>query len=182
MPLRMEPESVRRVFEGKLISVEVESWPENKDREVVRHPGSCAVLAFTGGDDVILVRQFREAVRNELLEIPAGIMDEPGEGPDSCAARELLEETGYRITEMEPLGRFFATPGVSDESFDLFVGRAEATDASLDEHVEVVPMPFGEAVEAAHRGDLTDAKTVIALFLTQNRPGYAGRRPGLEEP
>jgi ADP-ribose pyrophosphatase len=177
----LEPDSVRHVFEGKLISLDVESWGD-KEREVVRHPGSCAILAFLPGDEVILVRQFREAVRESLLEIPAGVMDEPGEEAEACAARELLEETGYGVTAMEPLGRLYASPGVTDESFHLFLGRAERGDGRPEENIEVVLMPFLDALDAVRRGEITDAKTVIALLLARDRPGYAGSRPAAEAP
>ena len=177
----MQPESVRRVFQGKLISLDVESWP-GREREIVRHAGSCALLAFTDGDHVILVRQFREAVRERLLEIPAGIMDQPGEKAEACAARELVEETGYNVTAVEPLGRFYASPGVTDESFDLFVGRAERADRPPEDDLEVVPMRFADALDAVRRGEITDSKTVIALLLTADRPGYAGSRPAAEAP
>ena len=85
----MEPESSRRVFDGKLIQVDVEQWP-GREREVVKHPGACAVVAVTPEGDVLLVRQFRESVRQELLEIPAGVL-EVGESGEECAARELLD-------------------------------------------------------------------------------------------
>src|SRR3989442_11107747 len=107
-PLR--PRSSREVFRGRLLRVEVESWPAG-EREVVRHPGACAVVAFTPEGDVLLVRQFREAIRQELLEIPAGIFDVEGEAGADCAARELLEETGYRATTIEHVGSIYTSPG-----------------------------------------------------------------------
>jgi len=84
----MEPLRVREAFRGSFLRVDVESWPAG-EREVVRHPGACAVVAFTSEGEVVLVRQFREAVRQELLEIPAGILDVEGEGGAECTGREL---------------------------------------------------------------------------------------------
>jgi len=94
------PPARRRVFDGKLVSVEV--W-EGRYREVVHHPGSCAAVALIEGD-VVLVRQYRDAVGEWLLEIPAGTRDVRGETVADCAAREVLEETGYRVLRIEPLG------------------------------------------------------------------------------
>jgi 8-oxo-dGTP pyrophosphatase MutT (NUDIX family) len=104
----VEPESSREVFRGKLIRVDVERWPGG-EREVVHHPGACAVVALTQRGEVVLVRQIREAVREALLEIPAGILDVEGEDPASCAARELLEETGFRAGELHQFRRPFGT-------------------------------------------------------------------------
>jgi 8-oxo-dGTP pyrophosphatase MutT (NUDIX family) len=164
------PRSVREVFRGRLIRVEVESWPAG-EREVVRHPGACAVVALTAAGDVLLVRQMREAVRERLLEIPAGILDVPGEDGAACAARELVEETGYRASALEPLGRIYTTPGFTDERIELFMARAEPPPgAPAPEHgVEVVRMPFPVAVRAAADGRIVDAKTVVALLLARDR-------------
>ena len=113
------PPDRREVFRGRLISVEV--W-EGRYREVVHHPGACAAVALHG-DDVLLVRQLRDAVGERLLEIPAGTRDVEGEEPAACAAREVLEETGYRVTSIEPLGRILTSPGFCDEEIELFWAR-----------------------------------------------------------
>lgn len=164
----MQPDSTRKVFRGKLISVEVESWPGG-EREVVRHPGACAVVAFTAGGEVVLVRQIREAVRESLLEVPAGILDVAGEDPAGCAARELLEETGYRAANVRPLGFIYTSPGFSDERIDLFVADAEPA-AAAEDGIEVVLMPFEAALAAIRDGRIRDAKTAVALLLA-DRPG-----------
>ncbi|HEV8420152.1 MAG TPA: NUDIX hydrolase [Actinomycetota bacterium] len=164
----MEPESSREVFRGKLIRVEVERWPAGQ-REVVRHPGACAVVALTQKGEVLLVRQMREPVREALLEIPAGIYDVEGEDPASCAARELLEETGFRLRDLEPLGSIYTSPGFTDERIDLFVGRAEESGSPGEEGLEVVRMPFADALAAVSDGRIPDAKTVSALLKARSR-------------
>jgi ADP-ribose pyrophosphatase len=160
-----EPQGAERVFDGKLIKVDVESWPAGQ-REVVHHPGACAVLAFTADGEVVLVRQFRESVREQLLEIPAGIFDVEGEDAAGCAARELLEETGYRATNLEHLATIYTSPGFTDEKIELFRSDAEPTGDVPEDGVEVVAMPLGKALEAIDRGNILDAKTIAGLLLS----------------
>ena len=149
----------------------VERWPAG-EREVVQHPGACALVALTGAGDVVLVRQFREAVRASLIEIPAGIMDAADADGAACAARELLEETGYHPTaDLEPLGAVLTSPGFSDERIELFVSRGvePGPRRGEDEGIDVVLMPLVEAVKAVRHGRIVDAKTVAALLLVESR-------------
>jgi ADP-ribose pyrophosphatase len=164
----LEPAHAREVFAGRLIRVAVETWPTGV-REIVHHPGACAVLALTAADKVVLVRQYREAVRESLLEIPAGVMDVQGEDGAGCAARELLEETGYRAAApLEPLGWIFTSPGFADERIELFVARdvvPSEPGPRPDEDIEVVLLPLAEAARAIADGRIVDAKTIVALLL-----------------
>ena len=175
-----EPVDFEQVFQGTLIRVVVETWPGGR-REIVRHPGACAVVAVTPEGDVLLVRQFREAVRETLLEVPAGILDARGEEPSGCAARELVEETGHRVVHLEPLGTVVTSPGFADERIDLFVAQAEPEPGAepSEEGVEIVRVPFAAAVAAAEDGRIQDAKSVAALLLARARLVH-GRldRPG----
>jgi ADP-ribose pyrophosphatase len=165
----LEPESSREAFRGRLIRVEVDRWPSG-EREVVHHPGACAVVARTPRGTVLLVRQFREAVRRELLEIPAGIYDVDGEGGAECAARELLEETGHRTTHIEPLGSIYTSPGFADERIDLFSAEAaEERDGPPEDGVEMVELSFEEALAAVDDGRIQDAKSVCGLLLVRFR-------------
>jgi ADP-ribose pyrophosphatase len=145
----------------------VEVWT-GRYREVVRHPGSCVVVALTPDRDVLMVRQWRDPVEEDLLEVPAGTMDHPGEEARACAARELLEETGHRASRIEPLGRVYASPGFLDEAFELFLARAEPA-GEPEEGVEVVRMPLEEAVEAVASGIIADAKSAVAILLADRR-------------
>jgi ADP-ribose pyrophosphatase len=160
----LEPQGIRRIFDGRLIKVDVETWAAG-EREVVHHPGACAVVAFTPDGEVVLVRQFREAVRQELLEIPAGIFDVDGEDGAACAARELLEESGFRAMNVEHLATIYTSPGFTDERIELFRADAEPTADGGEEAVEVVTLPLGRALESVERGDIVDAKTAVALLL-----------------
>jgi ADP-ribose pyrophosphatase len=164
----VDPDSSREVFRGKLIRVEVERWPAG-EREIVHHPGACGVVAITPDGEVVLVRQYREAVRQELLEIPAGIYDVEGESPLGCATREVMEETGYRASELEALGTIHSSPGFTDEWMDLFLARVEDAGGPGEEGVEVVRMSLDNAVEAVLEGRITDAHTVAALLLAHER-------------
>ncbi|MFL5799780.1 MAG: NUDIX hydrolase [Actinomycetota bacterium] len=163
----------RTVFAGRLISVEV---VEGRYREIVHHPGACAAVALHG-NDVLLVRQLRDAVGERLLEVPAGVRDVEGEEPADCAAREVAEETGYRVTHIEPLGRVFTSPGFTDEAIELFLARVEP-DGQGEDEIEVVRMPLEEAARAVHDGRIRDAKSAVAILLAAGRVRglHRGRR------
>ncbi len=138
----MKPESSRRVYDGRLFDVFVERWGEY-EREIVDHPGAVAVVAIDREGMLTLVRQRREAVRQELVELPAGTL-EPGEEPLECARRELLEETGLRGGRWRQIGVFYTTPGFCRERMHVFVAddleRGEAS-PEADERLEVVRWP-----------------------------------------
>jgi ADP-ribose pyrophosphatase len=152
----------RAVFRGRLVSVEVR---EGRYREIVHHPGSCATVPLRG-DDVVLVRQYRDAVDDTLLEIPAGTRDVAGEDASTCAAREVREETGHRVVRIQPLGWVYNSPGFLTERVDLFLAEVEPDGAHEDE-IEVVPMSVADAVRAVLDGEIRDAKTVVGLLLAE---------------
>jgi ADP-ribose pyrophosphatase len=169
----VEPRSSREGFAGRLIRVEVESW-NGHDFEVVRHPGAAAVLPVTPDGDVLLVRQFRPAIRRSLMEIPAGVLDVDGEDPLGCAARELFEETGYRHRSLEFLGGIYTSAGFADEYIHLFEAlTSDRQEGPSEEGIEVLRRPLDEMVTAARAGRVRDAKTAVALLLAGVR-----RSPG----
>jgi ADP-ribose pyrophosphatase len=127
------------------------------------------VVARTGEGEVVLVRQLREAVRRALLEIPAGVFDVAGEDGAGCAARELMEETGYRALRVEPLATIYTSPGFADERIELFVADAEPGGGGGEDGVEVVTMPVDRALRAVDEGEIVDAKTVVGLLLAARR-------------
>jgi ADP-ribose pyrophosphatase len=143
-------------------------------REIARHPGAVAILAIDPDDRVLLVRQYRVAVGELLLEIPAGTLDVADDGtvedPDLAARRELEEETGMRAASWRQIGRFYTAPGFTSELMHLYL----ATDLRLadgerlgpddDEHLELQRVPAREAVAAAERGEFADAKSLVALL------------------
>lgn len=151
--------------------IDVEEWPALGPWEIVRRHDATAVLPVTPSDDVVLVRQFRPAVRRSITEVPAGILDVDGEDALTAAARELYEETGYRHTAIEFLGGAYPTVGSSDEYVHLFWARTEAEQVgTVEAGIDLVVEPFGRMVDAARSGRVRDAKTALALLLAAGRP------------
>jgi 8-oxo-dGTP pyrophosphatase MutT (NUDIX family) len=166
-----EPRSVRHAYRGDFVRVDVEDWPELGRWEVVRRHDATAVLPVTPDDRVLLVRQFRPAVRRVVTEVPAGILDVDGEDALTAAGRELLEETGYRHSAIEFLGGLYPSVGSSDEYVHVFWARTEPEPTGpVEAGIELVMEPFGRMVDAARSGRVRDAKTALALLMAAGRP------------
>ena len=138
-------------------------------REVVEHPGGVGILPVDDEGYCYMVRQFRYPFSRQLLEIPAGKL-EYGEDPLDCAVRELSEETGFAADELIPLGKCLTSPGFSSEVLHLYRARGlRAGKAHLDEDefLNVVKMPFSEAVEMVMRNEINDSKTISALMMAR---------------
>ncbi len=170
-------ESARK-FEGKILSVRVDRVEIAEgvfaSREVVEHRPAVCVLPFDKEGNVYLVRQYRYAVGEALLEAPAGLMEE-GETPEQAALRELREETGALGT-VEPVGEFFPTPGYCEEKVYFFVARVESfgeTEPDEDEFLQTVRMPFSEFFEACRNGMLRDGKTVALALRSVDAAGFS---------
>ena len=140
-------------------------------REIVEHRGAVAIIALDAAQNVLLIRQYRSAAQHEMLEIPAGTLED-GEDAALCAVRELKEETGYSAARWESLGYFFSSPGFCTEKMYLFLaqqlthGKASPED---DELISVEQMPLTQAVQAIEQGEIIDAKTIIGLSRVWNR-------------
>jgi len=137
------------------------------EREVVVHPGAVAVIPMVDADHVCLIRNFRIAVEKTLIEVPAGTL-EPNEPPLETAQRELIEETGYTAGKMEPLTKYYMSPGIQNELMHVFV----ATDLTLGdahreagEEIENWVVAWDEALAMLGRGEIEDSKTVAALLF-----------------
>jgi len=169
----MKPDSSKTVYDGKLIDVTLERWGEH-EREIVEHPGAVAIVAIDREGMLTLVRQRREAVRSELLELPAGTLEEDEE-PLACARRELAEETGLTGGAWREATAFYTTPGFCRERMYVFFAeeleRGDATPES-DEQLEVVRWTAGEI--AAKLGEIEDAKTLAGLLLYLHRSDKVG--------
>lgn len=167
----MKPDAARTVYDGKLIDVTLEEWGDN-EREIVEHSGAVAIVAVDRDGQLTLVRQLREAARKELLELPAGTLEE-GESPLESAKRELEEETGLRGGTWREAAAFYTTPGFCRERMHLFFAEelepGEASPAA-DEELELVRWPVADIRQRL--AELEDAKTILGLAL------YAGRIPG----
>ena len=116
-----EPSNARVLFAGRYLTVVSETWPGIGEWEILHKHAASAIVPLTPNGDVVLVRQFRVPVRQELLEVPAGLLDIPGEDALSCAERELYEETGYRSHDTRFLGGLYLSPGATDDYVHLFV-------------------------------------------------------------
>ena len=170
------PHQIRKVFEGHVFSVVVESITTRKggkmDVEIVRHPGSVVLIPLTAKGEVILVRQYRHAIRRAAWELPAGTL-KPNEDPENAAARECHEEIGLLPGHLENLGLYFPTPGYCDEEMTFY----KATDlrdagpgdekAEQDEDEDIAQQAFSvERIRSMIRsGEIIDMKTVAGLAL-----------------
>jgi len=137
---------------------------------ILKHPGACAVVPLLEDGRVVLLRQYRHAVRETLWEIPAGKLD-AGEALEACARRELREETGYLAGELVSLGSICVTPGYSDERIHLWLARGLTSGPQAlaeNESITCTQLPLSEAVSMAEQGEISDAKSVIALLRARH--------------
>lgn len=148
---------------------------EEFTRYVVSHPGAVVAVALDDDGSVYLVRQFRAAVREPMLELPAGKLDVPGEDPAEAVVRELVEEIGQRPARVVPLTSFWNSPGFCTELTHVFLatGLEPCTSGVAlkeeEQHMTVERIPLPEAVARAAAGEITDGKTIIGLLLAQRR-------------
>lgn len=162
--------SSKQIYSGRAIKLRIDTVeePDGKitTREIVEHADCIAVVALDKQNNVVMVRQLREAVDKTLLEIPAGGID-PGEEPIDAVRRELQEEIGFLPQKIEGLGGFYATPGYGTEYLYLYVAtdlkpsrlKAEDTD-----NIEVVKIPLSKIPALITSGEICDAKSIAGLL------------------
>lgn len=162
------------VHHGAIISVAVGTFraPDGStfERDVIHHPGAVSVVAVDDDGRVPLVRQYRAALDETILELPAGKLDVEGEDTEACARRELAEEVGRAASSWELLCEFRNSPGISDERHRIYLARglAEVPDdrQGVEEQAMTVEwVPLADAVALVRSGEVQDAKTVIGLLL-----------------
>ncbi len=157
-------------FDGKLIKVTYDVAEVNGKeawREVVHHPGASAVIAIDEDNRIIMEKQFRYALNDYLLEIPAGKLD-AGEDPLVCAKRELEEETGIVASEWISLGTIATSPGFCNEVIHLYVAKGLSKGEihwDEDEYVEVERYTFDELLQRIKEEKIKDSKSLSALLL-----------------
>ena len=165
----------REVFRGRVINLRVDeialSGGRTTTREVVEYPGAVVIIAAGSEDEVYLVRQWRHAISQFLLEFPAGGL-EPGEEPLFAAKRELREEAGLEAARWTSLGHFFSSPGFANEILHIFLAEDLSpvdADPDDDEDLQVVRYTLSGLYE--HPEQLEDAKSLAALLLLQKARG-----------
>ena len=135
-------------------------------RDMVQHPGAVAVIALNEDNNVLLIRQFRPGANKILIEIPAGTL-EAGEDIESCAVREMQEETGYRPNHMEYLGGWYVAPGYTTEYLHLYLAR-DLTESRLpadaDENIEIFWLPLADALQQIVTGEICNSTALIGLM------------------
>jgi len=159
------------VFDGRAIKVRVDTVRKpggrQTTREIVEHSPVIAVIAVDAGDNILLVKQYRRAIDKELLEIPAGGIDE-GEDPEAAVVREMQEETGFRPRKLVRLGGFYAAPGYATEylhvylATDLVPGHLHAEDT---DEIELLRVPVKDIPGLIASGKFEDAKTIAGLLF-----------------
>ena len=137
------------------------------DVEFIEHPGATAVIPFLDDKRIVLLKQYRHALKKYIWEVPAGTLD-PREEIISCAKRELIEETGYSAGQWHRLGEITPVPGYSNERIHIFLATGlQPADQNLDadEVIQVQAVDFLKAIEMIGDGEIQDAKSIAGLFL-----------------
>lgn len=159
------------IFIGSIIDVKLQTveLPNKKiaKREIVRHPGGVAILAFKDSSTIIMVEQFRKPFDSMMLEIPAGKL-EKGENIEECGKRELEEETGYKAKKFEYLGKMVSSPGFCDECIyifkaqELYIGTIGGDE---DEFINVKEINIDKVKQMIKTGEIIDGKSICSLMF-----------------
>ena len=172
MHLKEELIESHTIYRGRVVTLRIDTvrLPNGSiaRREIVEHRGAVAIVPLLNHETVLLIRQYRQAVGETLLEIPAGTL-EPDEPPDACARRELQEETGYTARQLRPLFSQYLAPGYSQEVLHVYLAEdlvpaAQGLDA--DELVELAPTPLSAVEQMILDGAIKDSKTIAGLLMT----------------
>jgi ADP-ribose pyrophosphatase len=162
------------VYQGRLLHAKLDRvrLPNGKEstREYLIHPGAAVILPMFDNGDILLERQHRYPLRRDFLELPAGKFD-PDETELACAQRELREETGYVAEEWRYINTQYPCIGYSNERLVFFLARGlkhEGDDLDHDEFLEIIRLPFVEALEMVRDGRIDEAKTVMGLLWWAN--------------
>lgn len=172
--LHEEPIDSAQIFRGKLLDVRRDRvrLPDGQEavREYLLHPGAVVIIAELDNGELLFERQYRYPLHRAFLELPAGKID-PGEDILNTAIRELREETGYSAADWRYLGVMHPCIGYSNERIEIFLARGLRRESSpqLDsgEFLDVLTLSLADAVEAVRQGEISDAKTITALFWAE---------------
>lgn len=173
--MNFKVEKSAALFHGRVFDLVQEQvrYPDGRlaDIDLIRHNGGVAVLPIDPDGKLVLLRQYRHATGGMLLEIPAGRLED-GEPPEACAQRELREEIGMAPGWLRKLGEFYPAPGYTTELMHIFLAgdlSPQSLPGDEDEWIEVERLVPQRALGMAAAGELTDAKTLIALYWAQDQ-------------
>jgi len=159
------------IYEGAILKLRLDSvrLPDGKQakREVVEHSDAVAIVAVDEGNNILLVKQFRKPVEQELLEVPAGCID-PGEEATTTVSREMREETGYKPNKVKRLGGFYSSPGFCTEYMHVYLATELIPDslhAKDTDSIELMRVPLEQIEGLIDSGALCDAKSIAGLLL-----------------
>jgi 8-oxo-dGDP phosphatase len=187
---RYEVAESTTVYTGRIISIrrDLVSMPDGtvSQRDVVVHPGAVGVVAVDDEGRVVMVQQYRHPVRRPLWELPAGLLDVPGEPAWIAAARELAEEARLRAARWDVLADLLVSPGMTDEAYRVFLARDLTEIAPAEQHVgefeeaemQVRRVPLDEAVRQVFAGEIDNSMAVVGILAAAQatRDGFAGLR------
>jgi ADP-ribose pyrophosphatase len=159
------------LYRGRVVTLRIDTieTPDGREirREIVEHHGAVAIVPRLDSETILLIRQYRQAVGERLLEIPAGTLEE-GEPAEDCAARELEEEIGYRPGRLRHMFSQYLAPGYSSEVLHVYFAeelQRSAANPDVDEQIEVVPVRASEIEQMILDGQIKDAKSIAALLV-----------------
>ncbi|MHC1585332.1 MAG: NUDIX hydrolase [Candidatus Syntropharchaeia archaeon] len=158
------------IHRGRVLTLRIDDveLPDGRrsHREIIDHPGAVAVLAFLDERKILLVKQFRKAIEEITLEIPAGVL-ERGEDPAHCARRELEEETGFKAKKIKKMLEYYPSPGFTNEVIHIFFASELEKTEKKEKFLKPVPMEIDEAIALIKEGKIRDGKTIIGLILAK---------------
>lgn len=162
--------SSKTLYTGKTLNLEVAQFENQEglryEREIIHRKDAVAIVALLDNGEVLLVKQYRAPIEKPLVELPAGIIEK--DNPEQTAYRELIEETGYIPGNLKLLTKFYASPGYTDEVVYIYQAsglKEVSPDPEDEEVIEIIKMPFREAVDDINKGKIVDAKTIVGLLL-----------------
>ncbi|MGE3466909.1 MAG: NUDIX hydrolase [Pyrinomonadaceae bacterium] len=177
------PETIfsEHIYKGRIFDVSIDTIRDGDieyQREIIAHKGSAVIVPVFADGTVALVRQYRHAAGEYLLEIPAGSLDE-GESPEVGARRELEEEVGVSTARLEMIAEFYVSPGFLNEKMFVFLATdltETAQNLEDDEIVEIERIPLDDALDMARDGRIHDAKTIIGILFAARSLAEAGTK------